>query len=93
MKAIRWDPKKNEWLQATRGIGFELAELKIAGGDILGVIAHPNKARYPQQRIFVLEFGGYAYLVPFVETDEEMFLKTMIPSRQATTRCLGGEKQ
>jgi len=93
VKTIRWNPKKNEWLQATRGIGFELAELKIASGDILGVVAHPNKARYPQQRIFVLEFSGYAYLVPFVETDEEIFLKTIIPNRQATKRYLGGEKQ
>lgn len=93
MKAIRWDSKKSEWLQVTRGIGFELAELKIASGDILGVLDHPNKARYPQQRIFVLEFSGYAFLVPFVETDEEIFLKTMIPSRQATKRYLGGGRQ
>ena len=93
MKAIRWNPKKNEWLRATRGIGFELAEVKIASGDILGVVDHPNKARYPQQRIFVLEFSGYAFLVPFVETDEDIFLKTMIPSRQATRHYLGGGKK
>lgn len=93
MKAIRWDPKKNEWLQAARGIGFDLAEFKIAGGNILGVVSHPNKARYPRQRIFVIESGGYAYLVPFVETDEEIFLKTIIPNRQATKHYLGGGKQ
>jgi len=93
MKAIRWDTKKNEWLQATRGISFELAALKIAGGDILDLVEHPNKTRYPHQRMFVLEFSGYAYLVPFVETTDEIFLKTIIPSRQATKRYLGGAEK
>jgi hypothetical protein len=93
MKAIRWDIKKNEWLQVTRGIGFELAALKIAGGDVLDVVEHPSKARYPYQRMFILEFSGYAHLVPFVETTDEIFLKTIIPSRQATKRYLGGAEK
>jgi len=59
---------------------------------VLAVVDHPNKARYPHQRIFVLNLGGYAHLVPFVETAEEIFLKTIIQNRQATKRCLGGER-
>jgi hypothetical protein len=39
----------------------------------------------------VVEVDDYAYLVPFVEHDEEVFLKTIIPSRKATRRCLRGE--
>ena len=93
MKAIRWDPKKNGLLQATRGIGFELVALKIANGDVLDVVEHPNKAQYPHQRMFILEFSGYAHLVPFVETEDEIFLKTIIPSRQATKRYLGGAEK
>jgi hypothetical protein len=93
MKAIRWDTKKNEWLQATRGLGFELVALKIAGGEVLDIVDHPNKARYPHQRMFILELSGYAHLVPFVETADEIFLKTIIPSRQATKRYLGGAEQ
>ena len=31
----------------------------------------------------------YAYLVPFVESGAEVFLKTIIPSRAATRRYLG----
>jgi len=31
---------------------------------------------------------GYAYLVPFVETDKEVFLKTIIPSRKAARKYL-----
>ncbi|MBI5201835.1 MAG: BrnT family toxin [Elusimicrobia bacterium] len=90
MKAIRWDSKKNEWLQAARGVGFELAALKIATGEVLDIVEHPNKGRYPHQRMFILEFSGYAHLVPFVETEDEIFLKTIIPNRQATRRYLGG---
>jgi hypothetical protein len=32
---------------------------------------------------------GYVYLVPFVESDDEVFLKTIIPSRKATNAYLG----
>ncbi|MBI4676779.1 MAG: BrnT family toxin [Elusimicrobia bacterium] len=90
MKAFRWDEQKNEWLKANRGIGFEPAALKIEGGDVLDIINHRNRERYPNQRIFILKIGGYAHLVPFVETETEIFLKTIIPNRQATRRFLGG---
>ena len=82
VKPVRWDKEKDEWLQANRGVGFELLDLTV----------HPNNQRYPRQRVYVLEFHGYAYLVPFVETENEIFLKTMIPSRQATKRYLTGGK-
>lgn len=93
MKATRWDPKRNELLPATRGVGFELVALKIANGDVLDVVEHPNKAQYPHQRMFILEFSGYPHLVPFVEIEDEIFLKTIIPSRQAAKRCLGGAEK
>jgi len=35
-----------------------------------------------------LDIGNYAYLVPFVETESEIFLKTIIPSRKATRKYL-----
>jgi len=90
MKPVRWDEKKNAWLRAHRGVGFEDVLLKIESGDVLDILEHPNKRRYPNQRIFVLEMGGYASLVPFVENEMEIFLKTIIPNRQATKKYLGG---
>ena len=90
MKAIRWDKDKDEWLQANRGVGFELVSLKVGSGEILDLTGNPNRTRYPHQRVYVLEFQGYAYLVPFVETEDEIFLKTIIPSRRATKRYLAG---
>ncbi len=90
MKNVRWDSDKNEWLKTNRHVGFELVALKIEAGEVLDIIDHKNEERYPNQRIFILEIGGYAYLVPFVETESEIFLKTIIPNRQATRRYLGG---
>jgi hypothetical protein len=48
------------------------------------VLAHPNPEQYPGQRILVVEVNQYVYLVPFVEDDDYLFLKTIIPSRKAT---------
>ncbi|MBI5625379.1 MAG: BrnT family toxin [Elusimicrobia bacterium] len=90
MKAIRWDEQKNEWLKVHRGVGFEQVALKIEASDVLDVVEHQNRARYPNQRIFILEMGGYAYPVPFVESETEIFLKTIIPNRKATKQFLGG---
>ena len=90
MKPVRWDSGKSEWLRAHRRVGFEEVLLKIESGDVLDIIEHKNKERYPNQRMFVLDIDGYAYLVPFVETDTEIFLKAIIPNRKATRNYLGG---
>lgn len=83
-KVIRWDEEKNQLLQLQRDVGFEEVLEKIANGDIIGRHIHPNTEKYPNQQIFVLEINGYVWYVPFVETDKEIFLKTIIPSRKLT---------
>jgi len=55
-----------------------------------GYSGTPNQERYPGQKIHVVDVEGYADLVPFVESEEEVFLKTIIPSRKATKIYLGG---
>ncbi len=68
--------------------------LRVEAGDVLDILEHPNMERYAGQRIFVLEIDSYAYLVPFVEVEDGVFLKTIIPSRKATRQYLrGGEKE
>jgi hypothetical protein len=54
-------------------------------------IPHPNQTRYPGQRMYVIAIEAYAYLVPFVEEEEKIFLKTIIPNRKATRRYLSKE--
>jgi hypothetical protein len=84
MKPFRWNPVKNEALKRDRGVSFERMVVAIEAGGLLDILAHPNPQRYPGQRILVVSFDNYAYLVPFVEGEDHYFLKTAIPSRRAT---------
>lgn len=61
----------------------------IEAGDEVDIFDHPNQRRYPGQKISVVLIEGYAYFVPFVESEEEIFLKTIIPSRKATKQYIG----
>ncbi len=89
---FRWDPQKNALLMRERGLSFEQIALAVEGGDLLQVIAHPNPARYPNQKIMVVAMDGYAFLVPFVQEEEGYFLKTIIPSRKATRDFIGTQE-
>ena len=93
MKPINWNSDKNMQLKAERGISFEEVLVAVSQGAILDVVEHPNKDTYPNQRILIVRIHGYAFLVPFVETNKEMFLKTIIPSRSATKRYLPEENK
>ena len=84
MKSFRWGSEKNEQLKLERGLSFEIMVVAIEAGGLIDILAHPNPARYPHQRVLVVASDGYAYLVPFVEEDDHFFLKTVIPSRKAT---------
>lgn len=84
MKPFRWSAEKNETLTSERGISFESIVVAIESGGLLDILAHPNQAKYPKQRVLVVSCDNYAYLVPFVEEEGYFFLKTVIPSRKAT---------
>lgn len=88
MKPFRWSAEKNQELAIGRGVSFEVIVIAIESGGLLDILAHPNQAKYPRQRILVVSVDGYACLVPFVEEDEYFFLKTIIPSRRATHQYL-----
>lgn len=84
MKHFAWSTEKNEILKREREVSFEAVVFHIERGDLLDILEHSNQERYPGQRIFVVNIDDYAYLVPFVESPGEVFLKTVIPSRKAT---------
>ena len=90
-KRIRWNEEKNQLLQIQRKLSFEMVVDKIENQDILLRRSHPDTKRYPNQFIFVLELDGYVCYVPFVENDEEIFLKTIVPSRKLN-KAFKGEK-
>jgi uncharacterized DUF497 family protein len=91
MKLINWNTEKSLKLKESRGICFEDIVYYIEKGDILDDYLHPSQKKYPEQRIMVIGISNYAYLVPYVENEEEIFLKTIIPSRKATEIYFGGK--
>ena len=93
MKPFRWPPDKNDRLKAGRGLTFEQMVVAIESGGLLDVVVHPNRAKYPQQQVFVVSCEGYVYLLPFVEEEDHYFLKTIIPSRKATREYLKKDDQ
>ncbi len=88
MKRFAWNNEKNEQLKATRRIAFEDIVTHIRNGQVLAVMEHPNKQQYPNQKIFIISINNYAWIIPFVESNAEIFLKTAIPSRKMTRQYL-----
>lgn len=76
-------------LKKTRGVSFELIELAIASGDLIARLKHPNPDKYPNQKVFLVKVDDYIYSVPYVEDDEKIFLKTIIPNSKATKKYVG----
>ena len=76
--------EKNQKLLEERGISFEEIVLNIQLGNEIEIFDHPNQAKYPGQKITAVTVDEYVYLVPFIESETEIFLKTIIPSRKAT---------
>jgi uncharacterized DUF497 family protein len=92
MQYLNWDPDKNLTLEKERGLTFEEIALLIESGNILGIEKNPG---YSSQKLYILEINRYAVVVPFVEKDNEIFLKTAFPSRKFTKKygLQGGEEE
>lgn len=81
MKYLNWNSEKNKILKRERGISFEEIAYLIESEQIIGIEENPGR---PNQKIYVLAIENYAFIVPFVENDKEIFLKTAFPSRKYT---------
>jgi uncharacterized DUF497 family protein len=84
MVTYRWNNEKNKILKQNRGVTFEQAIMHIENGDVLDIIGHPNKTKYPAQQVLVININQYAYAVPFVQQGQERLLKTIVPSHKLT---------
>ena len=62
MKIFRWNAEKNEILSRERGITFEEIVQRIESGTKIIETDHPNKEKYPNQKILIVDVEGYAYL-------------------------------
>ncbi len=88
MKPFDWNEEKNEELKNERDISFEEIVAAAETEQLIAIIDHPNQKRYPGQKIIIVEIDDYAYIVPFVEDEQKIFLKTAYPSRAATKKYL-----
>lgn len=85
---IEWNDEKNTELKGRFGFGFERILVALSEGALLDNRVHPNTDQYGHQRQLIVEIDAYAWIVPFVESGDAVFLKTMFPSRKATRRYL-----
>ena len=77
MRGFRWNELKNERLRRIRGVSFD----EITKAKLLNIEEHPAR---PDQRIMLFEHKGYVWVVPCVQHGDELFLKTLYPSRKYT---------
>jgi len=91
--SIRFNEEKNQLLKATRRISFEDVIEALKSGQLLADIAHPSQ-KHPRQRLYAVKIKEYAYAVPYVYNiqKQEIFLKTIYPSRMLTRIYLKGGK-
>ncbi len=92
MKKYNWNYEKNIKLKSERNISFEEVIFLINSGNLIEIITNPNEEKYSKQKIYVLNIDNYIYHVPYVESEDEIFLKTIIPSRKSTKKYLGEKK-
>ena len=76
-----FDKIKNDTLIKVRGISFHQVIESIAGKGILLNIEHPNKEKYPNQFMLVIEHNNYTYCVPYTKKNDVIFMKTIFPNR------------
>ena len=87
-----FSPEKNLALIEERNISFDEVIAAIENDQILDIVEHPNKQKYGKQKMYVIWVKEYVYLVPFViDTNGDIFLKTIIPSRKEKRKYIQEE--
>lgn len=92
MKYFDWNELKNSQLMSDREVCFEDIVVAIFEEKLIDVLEHPNATKYPNQKVYVVLLNQYIYLVPYVEDEQKIFLKTIYPSRKLTKKYFKGDK-
>ena len=90
---FNWNEDKNSELKKERGISFEMIIYHIESDRIIDILEHPNKAKYKNQKLYIINIDNYAYVVPFIDRENERFLLTIFPSRKFTKKYLRKENE
>jgi len=81
---FEYSAEKDIWLKKERGLGFEEVIQRLRQGNVVGIVDNANQHRYPGQRVYMVDVNGYIYAVPYVRNGDQVFLKTIYPTRKAT---------
>ncbi len=92
MKHIEWNEDKNKQLQSERNLSFESIVVAIEQGRLMDILPNSSK-HYAHQSVLVVEVDDYLVLVPFVEDEEKIFLKTAFRSRKVTKKWVRGGRK
>lgn len=79
---IRWSVEKNIWLKHVRWIWFEDILDAIDALWLLHILDHHNTIDYKWQKILIVIVRHYTYQVPCIITENELYMKTIFPSRK-----------
>ncbi len=86
-----WDEEKNKKLKEERGISFERIVISIEEGHIVDILENPNKEKYKNQMILLIDIENYIFCVPCIfEKNGDICLKTIFPSRKYISLYLEG---
>jgi uncharacterized DUF497 family protein len=83
---FNWNDEKNDILKRTRNISFEEIVIAIEDGCVMDIVRHQNTDRYPNQRIYLIDYRDHIWAVPHIVDRDNgvVFLKTIYPSRKLT---------
>ena len=89
---FEWGEAKNEHLKTHRAVCFEDVFIAISENRLFDIVPHHNPAKYPNQKLFIVQIRNYIYYVPFIENENSIFLKNIIPSRKYQKLYLVGDQ-
>lgn len=93
MRQISWSEQKSKELLLKRGVSFDDVLSALQDDRFLAIEEHPNRLKYPHQKILIVRLYGYVYIVPFVESNEGLFLKTIYPDRKYHAKYTRSENE
>lgn len=75
MRKYRWSELISRRLKMTRGASFE----EVLTGRLVGIEENPSR---PHQKVIIIHYKRDIWVVPFVESDDHIFLKTLYRCRK-----------
>jgi len=62
---VNWSDEKNSILKSSRDVCFEDVENAILMDNVLDIIPHHNKEKYPNQELMIVLINNYTYYCAF----------------------------